>query len=171
MGANDRYVIVDSPPAAPGTCILCRSNSRGPFVDTKVNDDYLGAFYICLGCLGDINEAVGKHESISLEERIATRLDEARNEGFIQGVNALRESINDTAALFVDPSLTAMSDLPSVPVIEVPEGVPDDSVGEGTSGDSADSSGKQGSRSAKREGRNDVSSDSGDGPKFDLSGI
>lgn len=163
MGANDRFVIVDAPPVAPGTCGICLSNSRGPFVDTRVDDPWKGVLYICKGCAEEIYRAFGEIEEASFEEKVAERLEESKNEGFLEGLQAARDTLNDVAGLYRDSGTFNTSASLVTAGVAMLTGVSEDSPREGSSRDGSNRSGKQSGRSVKQQGRDDLSSDTGDG--------
>lgn len=172
MAGHDLFQVVAAPTLAPGTCFRCRSNRQGPFVDTSVTDPFLGTFYLCKGCIVMMYNALIEAGAIEVTPvEVETLLDEARNQGFIEGVKALKDSVDDTAALYVDRSLNTVLATPSVSPVNEPSPVPGDSVGEEGSGTSADSDSKQVNGSTGKQGRASVPSNSGDGPKFDSSDI
>jgi hypothetical protein len=57
--AQERFRITNAPEALPGSCFLCSTASREFFVDTGMQVEFHGAFYICNECLAEMARLVG----------------------------------------------------------------------------------------------------------------
>lgn len=90
--------LMHTPVALPGCCFICRGAQRESYIDTGVQIDYEGAFYICNLC---INEAAHIMAFISHDEykdlRKAKEELEHLNYELIKRVGALEESLSALA--------------------------------------------------------------------------
>lgn len=167
MSSSDRYQIVDAPPRAPGQCFICRSVSRGPFVDTAVDDIALGVFYICFGCLHDIAEAtdqvlIPKAEEVEPEPETDS---EAYHRGFIDGTQRIKDYLDGYLASDRPRADSLPTDTGDAPIFGTPS-LPVDSEGQEGSGVVSDSAAVEDGESTKRKRPARVSSGSSDGPGF-----
>lgn len=167
MGANDRYQIVDAPQKAPGQCFICRSVSRGPFVDTRVDDSFLGVFYICLGCLADMAEAADL-TLVPKDQEIVEPEPETESEAYRRGVIAAFRVIEEDVNGYLD---SANRDEPYTrdpgdPADAFTKVLPTDPSGQEGSGTSADQPTVEDGESPKRKRSTRVSVDSSDGSGF-----
>lgn len=168
MSANDRFQIVDAPQKAPGQCFICRSVSRGPFVDTRVDDTFLGVFYICLGCLHDMAEAADlvllSKADLTIEQPAETE-SEAYTRGLTAAFRVIKEDV-DGYLRGDDASIDRfVADLGDAPVYGTPS-VPDDPSGQEGSGTSTNILAVEDGESPKRKRSTRVSVDSSDGSGF-----
>lgn len=164
---NDRFQVVEAPTNAPGACHICKSTSRGPFVDTQVNDPWNGhVTYLCVGCLSDIFN--GLPEFFSNVETITVKETDEELEERVKAevLSRIKDFVNELVPGEPDSVPVIVSDLDSGPVPDS-ENVPGLPPGEEGDGTSADRTAKQTSRAAKREGPVGVSSDPVDGLSFE----
>lgn len=70
-----------SPQALPGCCRKCGSAAKTPMVDLGYNEDYHGAVYYCVECMGEIANLFGFTTPVETEKaraeihRLTSRLD------------------------------------------------------------------------------------------------
>jgi hypothetical protein len=90
--------LMHTPVALPGCCFICRGAQRESYIDTGVQIDYEGAFYICNLC---INEAAHIMAFISHDEYKDLRKSKEElehiNYELIKRVGALEESLSALA--------------------------------------------------------------------------
>ena len=55
---SSRYRVVEFPTALPGHCFGCRKH-KGPFIDTGIQEDFLGAIYWCHDCVAEMARNFG----------------------------------------------------------------------------------------------------------------
>lgn len=163
---NGRFVAVSTPSVTPGACFTCKGTD-GPFIDTRIQDAWLGAFYLCENCLREMALVLEITENVNEVER----------------VRAYDQGCRDTAARLkaeIDATLVALSNsIGSVPagdsgsdvfavaddagVQEDGSGIPVDGEGPEDSGSDADAPVVEGDGAAVSEGPDVVPSDRGDG--------
>lgn len=73
--------VTNSPEALPGSCGFCGSGQRSFYIDTGLNFEFHGAFYICNLCATELANLVG----CSTEEQVTAakaKLDQVESEKF-----------------------------------------------------------------------------------------
>lgn len=91
------FQVVHSPSALPGSCYLCGSGDKSPYIDWGVSIEFYGALYTCFECTGAVSSLLGwvprdKHdEVIKLNDELISRgLDlEIENREFRQAIEHL----------------------------------------------------------------------------------
>lgn len=183
--SNSRFKVLEKPVVNPGCCFTCSGVSGAPFIDTGVDTQWDGAIYLCKRCIEEMARNLGlfepKEPTVSvevppIEEKLAELL-EAANMATVKMVgDVYNEYVNAVASSIpVTDSLSA-----GLPVLESGDGEEGDSgdtqesdtgnSGEGsTDTDKSDSSSVKVSKSSGKSGRNNVSSDTGDGTGLQLS--
>lgn len=58
VGQSHRFRAVEVPTALPGHCFSCR-NHKGPFIDSGIQEDFLGAIYWCIDCVSEMARLFG----------------------------------------------------------------------------------------------------------------
>ena len=155
---NDRFQVVETAILAPGCCSICKG-SRGPFVDTAVNDPWNGhVYYLCFQCLKSIYAALPEFFS---NEVVKTEVVELSDEEvYARAKREIMAAIHGTLDS-LNPDSGAPADFPAdLPDFSV-QGISEDSEGELGSTDRTSKTAGQDDRPAKRSGRNGVSGNSG----------
>lgn len=180
MGINDRFRIVDTPERAPGQCFVCKSVSRGPFLDTGIDDfipnaTSMGTFYICVGCLGDFAACIDydfkPKPQISEETQRDAVAESYFKSGWNAGVRTLMEDLNGLVANYLDKPIDpdAIPDSPGdLGDLSDPPVLSKDLGGQEGSGTSTGGTPEQKRSPAKRQGPVVVPSNSSDGSADDF---
>lgn len=91
--------LTSSPIALPGSCKGCGSGTRFPFVDTTWSEEYHGAIYFCVDCVGSMADLFGfispeKAAALKAEiETLSARVYELERDN--RSLNYLQEAVND----------------------------------------------------------------------------
>lgn len=84
--------LIYTPTLPPGCCFICRGSIRDSYIDTNVQHDFDGAFYICNMCLGEMAKM---YAYLSFDEykdiRVANEELQAQNYELIKRVGELEE--------------------------------------------------------------------------------
>lgn len=163
---NGRFVAVSTPSVSPGACFTCKGTD-GPFIDTRVQDAWLGAFYLCANCLREMARVLGITEDVNNIERIR-----AYEQGCADTVHRIKADIDGAFGALVDSigspasgdsgsHVLAVADATGVP--EDSEGIPEDGAGPEDSGNGADASTVEGDGAPIDEGPALVPSSGSDG--------
>lgn len=163
---NGRFVAVSTPLVSPGACFTCKG-IQGPFIDTRLQDNWLGAFYICVNCLREMARVLGVTEDVNQVEvarayergcadtvnRIKADIDGA----FVALLGSIGDHAPDDSGADVPPVADATG------VSEDDAGIPEDGGGPEGSGTSTDETAVEGSDSPFDEGAASLSGSGGDG--------
>ena len=168
--ATSKVQILEAPRLLPGTCMLCgtsRTDDR-QYIDIGKDIQFVGVIYFCTFCMTEIANALGclmPEQTKELEDE----LDSARQrilefETKDQTLNDAITTLRDTG-LFSGTDLSVVTRSRSIPTAMVEDSKPNlydsilaESKLTGSNSDSKQSDSKQGS--------DDVSTTSSDGPEF-----
>lgn len=158
---NDRFQVVEAPQLAPGCCTLCRSVTRGPFVDTGHRESWNNhVFYLCFGCLHDIVDNLPEEFKNVVEILVQEKAEEA----YERAKSEIALSINVLLSTLVPVRVDPDSDTPGGSPIPDGEGMAEDPIGAEGSKPGSDSTSGQGSSNNRSKRRVSVPGDSGDEP-------
>ncbi len=90
--------ITDSPEALPGSCKLCGSGTKAPFIDFGLSEEFYGAWYLCEECYSEGARLLGylpPVEALALETKYIALLEEkfqllVKVSGLEQAIDGLR---------------------------------------------------------------------------------
>lgn len=166
MSNASRFIVVEKPILAPGSCKICRG-CKGPLIDTGMRDPFEGATYVCFDCVKDMFNQfpAAPVEPPPVDTTLEEAKELARVTGFLQGVKEVKDKLDGLTA---DYFTSLSSVIPNVDFSRYTTGsriedVPNDPPGETGSRTSTDHSNKQNVRPVIKQGRLDVPGDSSDG--------
>lgn len=172
MTSDGRFSVVDQPRVNPGECGICKSVTGGPFVDTMLDLDFFGVLYICTRCLDEMHGLVHGVPEEKPEETESEAYQRGKKDGNDQAWAVAKETLN---AALGNAAASAGHDIPTDPAGLVPIDPVDSARAPKADGKSkgssagASKSGKPDERDAGKQGPDDVSGNSSDGPpQFDF---
>ena len=160
---NSRIQVMDTPVAAPGTCVIC--GVPGPcedgrkFVDFGLLLEFYGVVYFCTECISPVALAAGYISSVEMETI------KSLSEGFIKEAETLKEENRILKAalvsLFTNRGFAARANDGSIlPVEELSELAQFGSEVVGAESKSSKSSSRKGSASVQSDSTGSIDGDS-----------
>ena len=111
------FQLVDVPLALPGSCYLCGSGDKPPYIDWGVSIEFHGALYTCSECTGAVASLLGFVPRHTHNEVIKTLANlNAENAGLVRQNLALREAVENLVV--ANESVVSSDDLSSTSVAD-----------------------------------------------------
>ena len=110
------FSLVDTPTALPGSCYLCGSGEKAPFIDWGVSIEFYGALYTCSECTASVASLLGM---VTREKQasLIQHLDQLNAENVdLQMKNyALKQALEAMRIVGVDEPVSNPHDIPGAP--------------------------------------------------------
>ena len=113
------FSLVDTPMALPGSCYLCGSGDKSPYIDWGVSVEFYGALYTCSECTASVASLLGM---VSREQHatLIQQLDQlsAENSDLQKKNFALKQVIESLNIVGVDEPVPVTDDQLSLPSLD-----------------------------------------------------